>query len=105
MNIEVFVEGFDEILVEDIITMKLTIERTNLPEGQEIGVSHSNDFPELYHEKVALLITQSERIVYEAIVEIDQRKTVQEFKHCPREVKFFLFFRLVFTNSKLKFTL
>jgi translocation protein SEC63 len=34
IKVEVFVEGFDEVLVEDLMTIKITIDRTNLPEGK-----------------------------------------------------------------------
>jgi translocation protein SEC63 len=34
IKVDVFVEGFEEILVEDLMTIKITITRTNLEEGQ-----------------------------------------------------------------------
>jgi translocation protein SEC63 len=34
IKVDVFVEGFDEIIIDDLITIKITVTRTNLAEGQ-----------------------------------------------------------------------
>lgn len=93
LNVETFVEGFEEILVDDLLTIKITVERINLEEGQELGVGHSNTFPEIFKEKVAILIKnqQGNRIVYEVILDIDKRITTYEFKHMIREIGMYSF--------------
>jgi translocation protein SEC63 len=39
LKVEVFVEGFDEILVEDYLTIKITVERSNLEEQKVININ------------------------------------------------------------------
>jgi len=67
-KIEVLVEGFDEIIINDLVSFKITIDRIGLEGKREIGVPHSNSFPDLYDERIAVLITAENKIVYEANV-------------------------------------
>jgi hypothetical protein len=58
---------------------------------KELGLVHSNAFPDVFQEKVALFIKyQDTRIVYETVLDITKKVTVQEFKHVVREVKIFI---------------
>lgn len=68
VKFEVFVQGFDEILVEDIVTIKISIARHNIEKLREIGLAHSTHFPTLFDERVCILVTKDNRIMYEANV-------------------------------------
>ena len=41
LKCEVFVEGFEEIIVNDVITIKITIDRKNLKNG-EVNINYNN---------------------------------------------------------------
>ena len=41
LEIEVFTEGFEDILVDDDVSIKIRIVRSNLLAGSEVGISHS----------------------------------------------------------------
>jgi translocation protein SEC63 len=84
-KIEVFVEGFEEIIMEDFLTIKLTVERNKIQGKQEIGNAHSNRFPVLFTEKVCVLITQETRIIYETSLDVKTETTTHEWKHMARE--------------------
>lgn len=88
-KVEIFTEGFVDILVGDYITLKFTLVRKNLEPNREIGVAHSKDFPGMFQEKVAVLVTQNQKIIYEAIMEVDKKEIVKEFKHRPTDVFIF----------------
>lgn len=70
VKIEVFVEGFDEIVVNDLVSIKITLTRLNKEFGddKEVGLSHSNTNIDLFEEKVSVLFTKNERILYETLV-------------------------------------
>jgi hypothetical protein len=71
---------------------------------KEVGLVHSNAFPDVFQEKVALLIKyQDTRIVYETVLDITKKVTVQEFKHVVREVRIviIIIFRLEISILKL----
>jgi len=90
-TVEAIVEGFEEILVEDLLTLKATVTRENLPADKEIGNPHSIRFPELFKEKMVILITNENRIIYEILLDIDARVNPHEFKHMIREAGLFKF--------------
>jgi hypothetical protein len=53
-----------------------------------LGVPHSNSFPEIFNEKVAIFLKLGDqRIIYETVLDIEKRVTTHEFKHMAREVK------------------
>lgn len=53
-----------------------------------MGVPHSNSFPEIFNEKVAIFLKLGDqRIIYETVLDIEKRITTHEFKHMAREVK------------------
>lgn len=69
LKVEVFVEGFDEIIVNDIITIKVTLVRKNFLDKMEVGVSHSNSNIDLFEEKASvLMLNKGGRVVYESLV-------------------------------------
>ena len=67
-SITVEVDGFEEILVEDLVTFMIKIKRKNIEKKIEIGMPHSNAFPTVYDERVAVLITKDTKIIYETHV-------------------------------------
>ena len=79
INIEVFTEGFEDILVEDEVSIKVTIVRNNLPEGQQVGLTHSLGFTELFEEKVALTLLIDKSIIDFSIETINNRVTEHTF--------------------------
>lgn len=69
VKVEVFTEGFDEIVVNDLVTIKVTLNRKNLEDNKEIGLSHSNTNIDIFEEKVAILLTTKQgRVIYESLV-------------------------------------
>ena len=56
IKVEVFTEGFEDIVVNDLITFKFTVIRENLPEDKILGVNHSNNFPLLFEEKISISV-------------------------------------------------
>ena len=87
MKVEVFVEGFEDILVEDFVTFKLTIVRKNLNEGETLGVCHSCYYPEIFKEKVSLFfLIDNKTIIYHSIIEIKERVTTHEYKFPIKEI-------------------
>lgn len=85
-SVEVYVDGFDDILVDDFVTIKVTVDRVNLPKGKQIGVAHSAKFPEIFKEKVVVIITQENRIIFESILTIDDKITEHKFNSPIRDV-------------------
>ena len=87
LNIEVFTEGFDDILVDDNVSIKITIIRNNIEEGQEVGLTHSLGFTELFEEKVALTLLTNKFIMDLSIETINKRvdKNIQFKKFCRRK--------------------
>lgn len=64
-----FVDGYDEIIANDIVTVKLEVKRLNLSDKKkEIGFPHSNTNIDIYEEKAAILVLQEGRLVYNAVV-------------------------------------
>lgn len=91
LDVEAFVEGFEEILFEDFVTIKVTVERGNIEEDKEIGISHSASFPDLIKEKVCVILTLQDKIIFETNLEVDKKITTHEFKHMVREIGSFKF--------------
>ena len=85
LNIEVFTEGFEDVLVEDEVTIKITIIRNNLQEGQEVGLTHSLGFTELFEEKVAITLLANKFIIDNAVETINERVTEHIFNYRPTE--------------------
>ena len=56
-----------------------------------MGVCHSADFPELFEEKVAVIITLDDKIIFEILIDIKEKINVHEFKHFTRESGLFKF--------------
>ena len=88
LNIEVFTEGFEDILVADIITIKLTIKRNNLQEGQQVGLTHSLGYTEFFEEKVALtLLIDKKKIIANDVQAISESITEHTFNYSFLEPK------------------
>ena len=85
LNVEVFTEGFEDVLVEDEVSIKVSIIRTNLPEGQQVGLTHSLGFTELFEEKVALSLVTNKFILDNSIETITERVTEHVFNYRPTE--------------------
>jgi hypothetical protein len=81
LNIEVYTEGFEDILVDDEISIKVTVIRNNLQEGQEVGVTHSLGFTELFDEKICLILLCNSMIIDNSIETVKERKTIHTFNH------------------------
>ena len=79
LKIEVYTEGFDDILVEDEVSIKVTIIRNNLQEGQQVGIAHSLGYSELFEEKVALTLISEKMIIGFSIETINDRVTEHIF--------------------------
>ena len=79
LKIEVFTEGFDDILVDDEVSIKVTIIRNNLQEGQQVGIAHSLGYSELFEEKVALTLISEKMIIGFSIETINNRVTEHIF--------------------------
>ena len=86
LKIEAFTEGFEDILVEDNVTIKITIVRNNLLEGMEIGICHSLGFTELFEEKISINLLSNKLILADAIKTIKERNTEHTFNFQPHEV-------------------
>jgi hypothetical protein len=85
LNVEVFTEGFEDVLVEDEVSIKVSIIRTNLQEGQQVGLTHSLGFTELFEEKVALSLIADKFILDNSIEIISERVTEHVFNYRPTE--------------------
>ena len=86
LKIEAFTEGFEDILVEDNVTIKITIVRNNLLEGMEIGICHSLGFTELFEEKISINLLSNKLILADAVKTIKERNTEHTFNFQPHEV-------------------
>ena len=90
IEINVFTEGFDDILVGDLISIKVTIKRSNLQEGQQVGLTHSLGFTELFDEKVAItLLFDKKVIVANSVLTIKEKITEHTFNYNFTEPKTF----------------
>ena len=90
LNIEVFTEGFEDVLVNDEISIKITVIRNNLKEGQEVGLTHSLGFTELYNEKISLALLINNKIIMDTAVEtVKERITEHTFNYRFPEPKKF----------------
>ena len=98
LDVNVFTEGFEDIIVGDGISIKVTVKRSNLQEGQKVGLTHSLGFTELFEEKIALvlLLVNDKKNQKEKLMIIDQTvETITEsiteytfFYHFPEEKKY-----------------
>ena len=85
LKIEAYTEGFEDILVEDNVTIKVTIIRNNLLEGMEVGIVHSLGYTELFDEKVSINLITNKLIFDNTIETIKERKTEHIFYFQPKE--------------------
>ena len=90
-KIDVFVEGFEDILINDLVTFKLTIVRKNLEEGMTLGVNHSNYYPEIFNEQVSMCIVMDKNIVYQSVIDINKRETTHEYRNPVKDIGTFKF--------------
>ena len=74
-------ESLDDILVEDEVSIKVTIIRNNLPEGQQVGLTHSLGYTELFEEKVALTLITNKFIMDFSVETINNRVTEHIFSN------------------------
>ena len=86
LQIETFTEGFEDILVEDNVTIKITVIRNNLLPEQEMGIGHSLGYTELFEEKVSINLIGNKLIFGNAVKTIKERKTEHTFNFQPNEV-------------------
>ena len=79
---EAFVEGEDEIVVNDILTCKLRIDYTNLQKGEKSGYVHSKHYPYLKRDSWFLIITDDTMTNLAAVekLTISDNFYVKEFK-------------------------
>ena len=85
LKIEAFTEGFEDILVEDNVTIKITVIRNNLMENMEVGICHSLGYTELFEEKVAINLITNKMIFGNEIKTIKSRNTEHTFYFQPSE--------------------
>ena len=85
MKIEAFTEGFEDILVEDNVTIKINIIRNNLMENMEVGICHSLGYTELFEEKVSINLITNKMIFANEIKTIKNRNTEHIFYFQPNE--------------------
>ena len=90
-KMEVFTEGFEDILVDDYVTFKLILERKNLEEGKNLGVNHSNSYPILFNEQVSMNILMEKNIIFQNVLDIKERITINTNQHPVREIGKFKF--------------
>jgi hypothetical protein len=75
INLEIFTEGFEDIVENDMITYKFTVIRENLPEDKILGVNHSNNFPLLFDEKITVFIIDNNKIIlFNKVITIEKRE-------------------------------
>ena len=89
LKVEVFTEGFEDIIIDDLVTIKVTITRENLEEGEEIGLVHSKGYTEAFPEQVALNLLVGKRVVNCDILTIKTRTTTHEFIHPMKDAGLF----------------
>jgi hypothetical protein len=44
----------------------------------------------MFQEKVVVLVTQNQKIIYEAVLDVDKKEIAKEFKHRPTEVNIYI---------------
>ena len=85
LQIETFTEGFEDILVEDNVSIKITVIRNNLLADQEMGIGHSLGYTELFDEKVSINLIANKMIFGNAVETVKERNTVHTFNFQPNE--------------------
>ena len=85
LQIETFTEGFEDILVEDNVSIKITVIRNNLLAEQEMGIGHSLGYTELFDEKVSINLIANKMIFGNAVETVKERNTVHTFNFQPNE--------------------
>ena len=85
LQIETFTEGFEDILVEDNVSIKITVIRNNLLAEQEMGIGHSLGYTELFDEKVSINLIVNKMIFGNAVETVKERNTVHTFNFQPNE--------------------
>ena len=86
LQIETFTEGFEDILVEDNVSIKITVIRNNLLAEQEMGIGHSLGYTEFFDEKVSINLIANKIIFGNAVETVKGRDTVHTFNFQPNEV-------------------
>ena len=77
IKLEVFTEGFEDIVENDLVTYQFTVNRENLPENKELGVNHSNNFPLLFEEKITVFILNDNKIIlFNKVITINKKENV-----------------------------
>ena len=75
LQIETFTEGFEDILVEDNVSIA----------EQEMGIGHSLGYTELFDEKVSINLIANKMIFGNAVETVKERNTVHTFNFQPNE--------------------
>lgn len=92
VSVDVYVEDVDDILVKDIVTFKINIERKCLKDisksdNTEIGFGHSTYLNASFNEKGVVLLCDYEGKLYDdKIIDYDCREKTIIFKFIPSEV-------------------
>jgi len=60
LTLEAYVEGETNIVLGDVLTIKVSVVRENLGENEEAGTVHSNEFPFLKSEGWYLILCEPE---------------------------------------------
>ena len=101
INLEIFTEGFEDIVENDMITYKFTVIRENLPENKKLGVNHSNNYPLLFEEKIIIFILDDKKILFNEVITIENREnTFNKQFPCGREGNFKYICEMMSLNYK-----
>jgi hypothetical protein len=101
INLEIFTEGFEDIVENDMITYKFTVIRENLPENKKLGVNHSNNYPLLFEEKIIIFILDDKKILFNEVITIENREnTFNNQFPCRREGNFKYICEMMSLNYK-----
>ena len=102
INLEIFTEGFEDIVENDMITYKFTVIRENLPENKKLGVNHSNNYPLLFEEKIIIFILDDKKkILFNEVITIENREnTFNKQFPCEREGNFKYICEMMSLNYK-----
>ena len=102
INLEIFTEGFEDIVENDMITYKFTVIRENLPENKKLGVNHSNNYPLLFEEKIIIFILNDDKkILFNEVITIENRENTFNIQFpCGREGNFKYICEMMSLNYK-----
>lgn len=92
LELKFYVEGLDDIVVNDLVTVEISIIRKNIHEDQEVGITHSCGFKGYFEERVGIFLTDLKESVLhgDSITVIKKEKTVVKLGFVPREVFFII---------------